>query len=376
MMKIAVITSVHRVDDMRIFWKEAYSISSFYKTTIYGFRGPELYLNDNLSTKVLPSPIGRIRRIIIGPKRLFSYVIKDKPDIIHIHDPELALIALFARKKHKIPVIFDNHENYPEVMLSKHWLPKIIRPFFKTFFSWLEKYLSRNFDAIITPTDSLGRKFQKMGSYVCVVKNYPSLEFFSKFLISTKKITDVIHIGMISELRANTFLKLIELTSILRPCTTWRFVGLPKRIIDYFISNLDDEILPYVELKTSLPPEKIPTQLAECKVGINFHQNILQFQTAIPVKVLEYMAAGLPTVSTPIVELNSDLPPSSARSAGLYYSSQNLEEFVQELVNLLNYRDEFLEKIGQKSKLKVKECLSWKSQADKLLEVYQRILKS
>ena len=49
-----------------------------------------------------------------------------KADIYHIHDPELLLIALKLKKRNK-KVIYDAHEDLPRQILTKHWIPKIIR---------------------------------------------------------------------------------------------------------------------------------------------------------------------------------------------------------------------------------------------------------
>ena len=55
-------------------------------------------------------------------KKYLSFLLEEKNyDVIHIHDLPLAKVGLDLRKKYRIPVIMDLHENWPAlVSLSTH----------------------------------------------------------------------------------------------------------------------------------------------------------------------------------------------------------------------------------------------------------------
>jgi glycosyltransferase involved in cell wall biosynthesis len=379
MLNVAIITSVHSVEDMRILWRQGCSLAKKnFHVKVYGLRGPQIKLNENLQTVVIPLSVGRTKRIVTGTQQLFTKALNDKPAIIHFHDPELIPSALLTKKRYSIPIVFDSHENYPEVMLSKHWLPRPVRPVMKAVMLRIERLAAKNFDAIITPTESLREKFCLMGGKAIAIKNYPSMDLFQQDnILSSKKTIDVIHVGMISEMRVKAFCEIITIVYKLRPQTTWKFVGIPARMIENFNSLLEVNVRSKVQIIGQVPASEIPSQLANSRIGVNFHPDVPQFRTAIPVKVLEYMAVYLPTVSTPIHELNSDLPPESAEQVGLFYTAGHEPSVVaHKLVEVLTLSEAELQRLGSNARQAVETNLSWESQASKLYTLYEEILSA
>jgi hypothetical protein len=51
-------------------------------------------------------------------KQLTNWVSKNKIDVIHVHDLPLVGTALVTKAKHKVPVVADFHENYPEALAT------------------------------------------------------------------------------------------------------------------------------------------------------------------------------------------------------------------------------------------------------------------
>src|SRR5262249_13530820 len=64
----------------------------------------------------------RVWRILFQPWRALRAVLHLRPDLVHMHDPELLPVALILQGL-GYKVVFDSHEDHPRDILIKEWLP-------------------------------------------------------------------------------------------------------------------------------------------------------------------------------------------------------------------------------------------------------------
>lgn len=115
-----------------------------------------------------------------GPLQIFKFrlfwqaagaFLRQHPaDIIHCHDLDTLQPGLKFGRKKKLPVIFDAHESYPDMVahLFPSWLVFLIRN--------MEAALLPRTTAVITVGDILARHYRKMHAHqVVVVGNYKTL---------------------------------------------------------------------------------------------------------------------------------------------------------------------------------------------------------
>ncbi len=172
------ITTVHIPKDIRIYHKECKSLADAgYDVKLVVVNAGEA-VSDYAGVEIINVPLdvrGKIKRIINAPRRARIAAEKCKADIYHFHDPEFLFSALKMLHRGAI-VIYDSHEDVPNQVRSKYWIPRIIRPLISSLVFWIEMRIARKLSAIVTVVDSIANRFLKMNQNVVQVRNFPNLE--------------------------------------------------------------------------------------------------------------------------------------------------------------------------------------------------------
>ncbi|MDA7765769.1 glycosyltransferase [bacterium] len=126
---------------------------------------------DGVELHVLPSPKNRIRRSLMS-LGVWRRVGKLRPDVVHFHDPELIPAGLILRML-GYKVIYDVHEDYPEKIRTKTWIPGPIRIVTSVSMRILESLGSRCFSSNLFVTQHIGQRFPERNSRL--LRNYPRL---------------------------------------------------------------------------------------------------------------------------------------------------------------------------------------------------------
>ena len=169
--KILHITTAHKKNDIRIFQKE---VSSLHKA---GFNVSLIVQNEKdecingINIYSVPHSRNRFDRFIFTNIRIIYRVIKINPSICHFHDPDFIFGAVFLSILGK-KIIYDVHEDVPKQIMSKYWIPSILRRFISISFNIVEKFCVKFFfTSIIAATDSISKNFPK--NKTIVINNYP-----------------------------------------------------------------------------------------------------------------------------------------------------------------------------------------------------------
>lgn len=149
-MKICHVTSAHDTDDVRIFEKECVSLAKKKSYQVYLVGPGSDRLERNVSVVgVGNKPKGRINRMLSFSKIVISKALEIDADVYHLHDPELLLYVSFLKKKGKT-VIFDSHEEYADQILSKEYLPKLVRKYVAWLYVKVENRACKGLDGAIS----------------------------------------------------------------------------------------------------------------------------------------------------------------------------------------------------------------------------------
>jgi len=96
-------------------------------------------------------------------------------DVVHCHDLDTLPLGFLLGKLKGKPIVYDAHESFPD-MLSGN-----VHPTVKRGLSWLEDFLIRRVDLLITVGEKLRRHFAARGArHSVVVGNWKRLEEFSR----------------------------------------------------------------------------------------------------------------------------------------------------------------------------------------------------
>jgi glycosyltransferase involved in cell wall biosynthesis len=358
---------VHPAFDARIFHKEAKTLTKAgYHVVLIAQHSKEEVV-DGVKILALPEPRNRLERMTKVVWKLFRLALKEKADVYHFHDPELIPIGLvlkFFGKK----VIYDVHEDVPEQILSKDYIPKFLKKLVSGSFKIFENYSSKAFSFVITATDAIACKFLKRTSNVISVKNYISGEYAktkaqSKISHNVLKVIFVGGIyrerGIIEGIKAMNLLSDLPLKFIL-------YGSVDKKILSE-LKSLD--MMERLDYQGIIPYTEVADRLKEADIGFICDYPLKRHMEGLPVKLFEYMAAGLASIAShfplwkEIVEGNH---------CGICVDPASPEQMAEAMKYLYENPSE-RRRMGINGRKAILEEYNWEKEAQKLLNIYSRI---
>ena len=311
---------------------------------------------------------------ILGIKCIFG-ILKEKPDVIHAHLHEGATIAYFAKiLRPKTPIIFDYQGSLTQELIDHKFIKK--EGILERFMHFLEDRINRMANLIITSstnsTKQLISNFKIDNKKVFTITDgvnsdeiYPGedkLNIREKFEIpESKKI--IIYVGVLNKYQGIDLL--LETISILKEKEVsekihFLIVGFPEK--SYIEMSEKLQISNLITFTGKIDYDKVPDYLRAADIAITPKIS----QTEANLKVFSYMAAGIPTVC-----FDNSVNREILRDLGVYAKLGEKESLVEVIVNLVN-KPEKIEKLGKKSREAAIRKYSWKSVAEKLVEVYKK----
>jgi glycosyltransferase involved in cell wall biosynthesis len=231
--------------------------------------------------------------------RAWITLVNVKPDLVHCHDFDTLPAGLLWGKLHSIPVIYDAHEYYADLCKPRlrGWFGKVLYRLIRS----AEHYGSRLVSAVITVDKNLSQIYQCDNPRVIVIGHYPNRALAaSPAEVFTRDHLILLYIGRLSVDRGT-----LVYIDILR-CLLDR--GIPVRLMlaGVFTPQSEEQIFDdhaqglqeYIDKTGWVPYEKVPELLAQADVGLAILQPEPRYIHALPVKLFEYMAAGLPVIAS------------------------------------------------------------------------------
>lgn len=365
-MKICHVTSVHKLNDVRIFLKECKSLSKHYDVTLLGNDPNNDYYDENI--KIVNIKIkfnNRIERIKNTSKIFLKEALKINADIYHLHDPELLNLATTLKKYNK-KVVFDFHEDTPKQILAKHYIPMFLRRPISFAYKIEENRKAKQFDAIVAATPYLRDKFLKINKNTVDVNNFPILdEFINIPNIFSEKKYDLIYIGGISPERG-----LFEMVDIMNklPDKSLLICG-PFVSESYKEKALQKIKNNNITFSGVLNRNEIQDALKNSRIGLVLLKKNDRYAESLPIKMFEYMAASLPVIVTDFDLWKKIID--DAKS-GYYFNPQNINDIVIYIENLLKDQEN-MKILGESGRKFVMDRYNWENEEKKLLNLYKKL---
>jgi len=364
--KVCILTSVHCVFDDRIFYKEARTLArAGYDVTLIAQHNKSETI-EGMKIVPLPKPKNRIERFLKTGFLLFKKALQQKPDVYHFHDPELMPWALLLKKITRAKIIYDVHEDVPKSILSKYWIPNYLRKLISSAINTFEKIIARNFDMIIVVTADIGKKFSQKKTII--IRNLPILSIINeeKPIKLDNKRPSVIYAGGITKIRG--IKEIINSIHLLNGRVELWLLGSfsPITLKEEILTDLDKD---YIKYMGYLPFKEMYAYMKASDIGILLFLPEPNHIAALPNKMFEYMAAGLPVIASnfplwkEIIEGNN---------CGICVNPLDAEEIAKGIEYLIEHPEE-AKKMGENGRKAVLEKYNWENESKKLLEVYKRL---
>jgi len=338
-MKICIVSNTHPTNDVRLYYKLAMSLAKQNEVYLITTNG---IVNDTSNPYQMVVDVSS-RHLAIW--HLGKKVKELKPEIIICVEPLTLLIAWVLKKKLKFRVIFDVHEFFA-ISFSERF-PRFFRLPAYLFYQLSLKQLMKIADAVFVVNQEMRNQLLGRNKRIpsLVLPNYPVKnvwDYECNIPGSLEQICemnfDFIYIGGLTEDRG--VFKILKMVSILKqdfPFLKVLIVGkfFKKEVEQRFNQSINDYNLnALIYYQSWIPAEKIGLLLKRSKFGLwIFNPKNKRLQLSTPLKVLEYLAAGLPvlTIKTPIMKALIEKNGLGICSA---YQSKALADACAKLLNL------------------------------------------
>jgi len=361
-----ILSTVHARNDTRIVLKEARSLSRISGDLTLAFADG---LGDSCTDFGVPihdlrvKKGSRILRAIMGNVRAYRFAREGGYGVVHFHDPELLVTGLLLRWKGHV-VIYDVHEDVPGDILTKDWIPGMLRRPISFLVDRMETFCDRQLSAIVAATPTIARRFSP-GKTV-VVQNFPiEQELESEFSWSGKR-TEISYIGGMSAQRG--LRELVQAMALTRSAVRLNLGGSfqPKEF-EGELGRLGgwDKVSPLGFLSR---PE-VKAVLARSMAGLVTLHPVPTFLASLPIKMFEYMSAGLPVIASDFPLWREII---EGNDCGLCVDPLDPQAIADAIDHLVEH-PEVARRMGENGRKAVVERYNWAVEEKKLIALYERL---
>lgn len=360
-MKVVHISSVHPAEDTRIFHKQCVSLAEAEYSVKLIVPAPKSYHKKGVEIVALPPPKGRWRRICITSYKAFRLARRLRADIYHFHDPEL-LVWGWRLKRSGIAVYYDAHEDVPRQILAKYWIPRLLRQPIAWAFEKFENFIARRLDGVVAATPTIEKRFKEIGAQTVRVCNYPLLSEWRSDRQPARKL-QACYVGGLNKHRGLFEMLDLAHSESVSLVLAGRFT--PKETENHAREHAGWK---HVEFRGFLDRNGISELLAECTVGLVLLHPIANYLDALPVKMFEYMASGLPVLASNFPLWKSILERENCGICVDPMDSTAIANAYQELVS----NPERARQMGENGRRAIEQRYNWELEVIKLRDLYRR----
>ncbi len=365
---VAHLTSVHSPFDVRIFEKECRTLAEAgFEVTIVA-PANESCVSSGVVVKAVRPRHSRLARMLLTPTAVVRRALREHPAVYHVHDPELlptaALLALTSRT-----VLYDAHEDLPRQLGSKEWIPRALRPVIRLAAAVLEWLCVRPLAGVVAATPHIGKRFDS--SHPTVVQNFPLLREFAELPVPySRRENHVVYVGEIGVARGAR--ELVRAMGKLPDDLDARLLLGGRSASSGLVSELRrDRGWQRVEDLGWLNRRSVVATLRSARVGMVTLHPIRNYRDGQPVKLFEYMAAGVPVVASNFEEWRRFV---AEPGTGLMVDPLDPSAIADAISWLLTHPDE-AEKMGQRGRELFEERWNWGPEGERLVERYRTLIE-
>ncbi|MYM91687.1 glycosyltransferase [Rugamonas sp. FT82W] len=371
MSKVCHLSSVHRGLDIRIYRKQCLSLAR---------AGHDVHLvidataseateaaaaGITLHRLVSPGGCGRAWRMLVHAWRTYRIAKALDAQLYHIHDPELIPCGVLLAWQGK-QVVIDLHEDLSADIQSKQWIPGPLRHAVGVAARAIEHFGARRCAAVIGATPHIAALFRHSAKRVAVIHNYPMIDELAAPVQGRRARDSVCYVGAINEMRGiRQIVQALDLSSCklllagrfdsaalrgeLAACPGWR----------------------HVEECGFVDRAGVAAIMARSFCGLVTLRPEPNFMNALPIKLFEYMSAGLPVIASGFPLWRGII---EAADCGLCVDPGKPGEIAC-AISFLRSNPALAEKLGANGRRAIESTYRWDREAVSLLSLYRELLR-
>lgn len=341
-------------------------VADGYTTKLVVADGKGSELCDGIDIIDVGKPTSRIDRILNTTRKVYKQAITLKADLYHIHDPELLPVAMQLKKRgHK--VIFDSHEDVPLQILAKNYLHPVLRRLVSWLYGHYQSSVCSKLDGIVTATPFIREKLSRVSERVLDVANYPILDELLSSNDWREKPKQVCYVGTIGRVRG-----------IEQMCAAMQHVSSGVSLC--LAGQFDDASL-HTAVAASpgwqrvnelglLDRRAVRVVLDRSMAGLVTLHPIINYMDALPIKMFEYMSAGIPVIASDFPVWREII---EGNQCGLLVDPMKPLEIAKAIDTLVS-DPHLAQHLGANGRRAVETKYNWQTEGKKLLDFYEATL--
>jgi glycosyltransferase involved in cell wall biosynthesis len=320
---------------------------------------------DGVSILDVGKSAGRLNRILHSAGRVCERAEAIDADVYILHDPELIPCGIRLKRKGK-KVVFDSHEDIPTQLLGKPYLGRLSALILSHSFGAYQQYACHRFDGIVAATPFIRERFKKINKRTIDINNYPIVEEFDDVHPWTDKAIQICYVGNIAAIRG--IRELVDACALFRSPAKLALAG------SFETSALEAEVKAQagwhrVNALGHLDRSGVRDVMAHSMAGLVTLHPQVNYLDALPVKMFEYMAAGIPVIASDFPLWREIIEGSSC---GLCVDPINPSS-IAEAVDYIVTHPDHARHMGANGRRAAEEKYNWLSESRKMLNFYEDI---
>ena len=367
--RVAHLTSVHSAFDVRIFHKECRSLAAAGYEVLLIVTHEKAETVEGVHICPVAQNGARRHRMTSTVREVYRRALESGASLFHFHDPELLPVGILLKLKGK-RVIYDAHENLADDILTKDWIPRSMRRLVSSIAGLVEASSIAAFDAVVAATPKIADNFPEAKR--ALIQNYPIIGELESNIEApyAQRAARVFYLGSITEMKGAT--QMVE--AIHR---------VPERLSPRLLM-LGDVESPGLGVKLShlsgwnrvdllgfQQRSHVPDFARRARIGLVLFQPLPNYEDSQPNKLFEYMSTGLPVIASNFPHWRAVIEDAGC---GLLVDPQSPNAIAEAITWLLDNPRE-AEAMGKRGQEAVRSTYNWDTQAEKLLDLYDRVLR-
>lgn len=366
--KICHVTSAHKSNDVRIFQKECSSLAKIENYEVFLVAQGKSYTKNGVRVIGIGEfPPGRAYRMWTGRRKIYDEVVRLDADIYHFHDPELLPCAKRIKKLGK-QVIFDSHEDVPEQIKEKNYIPMVLRGIISFAYTVYQNQILKKLDAVISVTPHICKKLNKVNPCTYMVTNYPIVHEGD---IQSSKIErgKIVFAGGVTEQWSHQYIieAINDLSgisyNIYGKADSEGYIEKLKSLAGWKNTNYRG-FQPFEVVQKEIQTANMA--MAICQYGKNTAGKL---GTLGNTKLFEAMQLGVPVIATDFILWKEII---DKYQCGIYVEPKNVEA-IKRAIQYLFTETEIARKMGMNGRRAITECYNWKNEEQTLFKLYKVI---